>query len=111
VTIRIIFLTGSFILAFLALALVTSIAGAQGPIDLWQVESFYLAQNFQGKAFEELTPEEKQRIIENYRKYKNLPPPERKKLKKHYKKWKKMSPQEQKNLKKRYKKKFKGEGR
>lgn len=112
---RIIFITASFIPA---LALACGVADAReprGPVEPLYVESVYSVRAardgnvifVQEEGFEDLSSEEQQRIIENYRKYKKLPPDKREKMKSRYKKWKKMPPDEKKKLKKNYYKKYK----
>lgn len=118
---RIIFITVSFIPA---LALACGVADAReprGPVEplyvesvypVWPVRPVWPARDgnvifVQEEGFEDLSSEEQQRIIENYRKYKKLPPDKREKMKSRYKKWKKMPPDEKKKLKKNYYKKYK----
>jgi hypothetical protein len=105
-TIRIICATASFILVA---ALTVATAIAQEPIDRWYLESVYLAQYghltpVQQRGFEDLPPEDQERIIQNYRRYKQLPQNQRKKLQNRYKKWQQMSPEERQELRKTYEK-------
>lgn len=108
---RPIFITASFISALALASTVASAREPRGVVDPLYVESVYSARDgnvilVQEEGFEDLSSDEQQRIIENYRKYKKLPPDKREKMKGRYKKWKKMPPDEKKKLKKNYYKKY-----
>ena len=103
--IRIIYATVSSILFIL---LISSFSIAQASMDRLSMEMIYLARDghlttIQQKSFNELTPEEQERIIKNYREYQRLPQGQQRKLKNRYKRWQKMSPGERQKLKRNYK--------
>jgi hypothetical protein len=103
-TIRIIFATAFFISVT---AFAVKVASARESMDRLYLESIYPAHRLtpvQHRGFEDLSPEEKKRIIQNYRKYKKLPQNQRKKLNNNYKKWQQMSPKDRQKLKRNYEK-------
>ncbi|HEY5648076.1 MAG TPA: DUF3106 domain-containing protein [Nitrospiria bacterium] len=92
------------ILAGMILSLGGVSASAAGT-DSGSIEASYLAQNGrltadQKKSFEELPPEEQERIRKNYKKFKDMPAPKQEQLKKRYEKWQELPPEQRKKLRK-----------
>jgi hypothetical protein len=56
------------------------------------------AYNPPPKRFNELTPQEKQKVIENYRRYQNLTPSQKQELNDRVEKWKTLTPQQQNHI-------------
>jgi hypothetical protein len=58
---------------------------------------FYLAHH---GGFEDLSAEERERVIQNYREYKQLPRNQRRRMKDRYRQWQEMPPEKRQKLKK-----------
>lgn len=69
----------------------------------WRNDTFYFAE-YRGERFEELTPEQKERIRKRREKFNSLPPEEQERIKKAREKFKKLPPEERKKLKEKWKK-------
>jgi hypothetical protein len=90
------------------ISLAGSIANAQQMRDSWSMEVLYFSQNgfltpIQHKRFEGLPPDERERILRNFREYQKLPKNQKNKMKDNYRKWQKMSPEKRQKLQNIYK--------
>lgn len=78
-------------------------------VDPGAIEAFYLVQNGrltaeQKKSFDELPPEEQERIRKNYNKFKGMPALKQDQLRKRYEKWQELPQEHRQKLRKDLKK-------
>ena len=83
----------------LSLLLIAPVAGSAAEGGLW-----HLAQRW-----EDLTPEQRKRAAENYRKHKNRSAKERESVEKRYQRWRDMPANDRNRVKDEFRRKFRGE--